>query len=592
MRTPLNAIIGFSELELYKDTAAISEETLSAFEKIYTSGVSLLGIINDILDISKIESGKFNLAPVTYDVSSMINDAVALNVVRIGSRPIEFILNIDENVPGKLWGDDLRVKQILNNLLSNAIKYTEKGSVELAITSERDDDAVWLICTVTDTGIGIPKDKLPELFHDYSQIGTNQNRKIESTGLGLAIAKRLAEFLNGTISVESEYGKGSVFTVRLKQQFVCNVPISKEVIESLKQLRYAVRKRNNTNKLLRLQIPYANVLVVDDVQSNLDIMRGMLKPYGLKVDCVNSGYKAIELVREAKVRYNAIFLDHMMPELDGVETAHVIRNEIGTEYAKNVPIIMLTANALIGNEEMFLKQGFQAFLSKPIDVTRLYAVINTWVRDKKLEERLGLTVAESAREDAASEKEIPAVSINGVDLQQAMSQFGTFDTYIEALDSYRVNTPPLLETLHNPNAETLVDFAITVHGIKGASYGICAAQIGKDAEALENAARAGELDFACGQVEPFILSTTQFIAEISGFLDSIKSRDVKPLKHAPDKALLEAMRTASERYDLDTMDTIIEELERFSYKEDGALVQWIREQINMSEFDKIHERLS
>jgi CheY-like chemotaxis protein len=406
------------------------------------------------------------------------------------------------------------------------------------------------------------------------------------------ITKRLLEVMNGTISVESEYEKGSTFTVRFKQQFVTDTPIGKTVVANLKQFRYTVRKRDRNTKLIHLYIPYARVLVVDDVQSNLDIARGMLKPYGLTVDCVTSGFEAIEVMREAKVTYNAIFMDHMMPEMDGIETARIIRNDIGTEYAKTVPIIMLTANALIGNEEMFLKEGFQAFLSKPIDIMRLYAVVNTWVRDKKQEEQLGITGDEYKDTTGESDFDISAVSIDGVDLQQVMVRFGGFDNYIETLASFAANTPLLLETLHNPTAETLAAYAITVHGIKGAGYGICAEQVGREAEALEHAAKAGDLKFVLEQTKSFISSTTQFIAGAARFLETIKPKNTKPVKNTPDTALLAAMRTAAENYDMDAMDKIIAELEQFTYEENDDLVQWLHEQINNSEFDRIIKKLS
>jgi hypothetical protein len=223
---------------------------------------------------------------------------------------------------------------------------------------------------------------------------------------------------------------------------------------------------------------------------------------------------------------------------------------------------------------------------------RLYAVVNTWVRDKKQENQLGITGEEYKDTAGESDFDISAVSIDGVDLQQVMVRFGGFDNYIETLASFVTNTPPLLEILRNPTAEILAAYAITVHGIKGASYGICAEQVGRDAESLERAAKAGDLKFVLEQTEPFVSSVTQFISGAAGFLDTIKSKNTKLVKHAPDTALLAIMRTAAENYDMDTMDKVIVELEQFTYEENDDLVQWLHEQINNSEFDRITKKLS
>jgi CheY-like chemotaxis protein len=191
--------------------------------------------------------------------------------------------------------------------------------------------------------------------------------------------------MDGTVTVESEYGKGSTFTVRIKQQWVNDIPIGPAVAENLKKHQYSANKRDRSSKLVRAHIPYARVLVVDDVPTNLDVAKGMMKPYGMHIDCVTSGPAAIDLIRDAANKYNAIFMDHMMPGMDGVEATRIIREEIGTEYARTVPIIALTANAIVGSEDMFLQNGFQAFLSKPIDIMRMDIIINHWVRDKKME---------------------------------------------------------------------------------------------------------------------------------------------------------------------------------------------------------------
>ena len=378
IRTPLNAVIGLGELTL--EDKSLPPEAASNLEKICGAGSTILSIVNDILDISKIESGKFEIYPARYETPSLINDIVTLNIVRIGEKPIDFRLVVDENLPTALYGDDLRIKRIFNNLLSNAFKYTHAGIVEWRISFEKEGDAAWLVSSVRDTGIGIKPEDMDKLFSDYNQVDMKSNRKIGGTGLGLAITRRLAEMMDGSVTVESEYGKGSTFSVRLRQTLVSGEPIGKVAAENLMHMRYSDSKRDRNAQLVRAKLPDARVLVVDDVVTNLDVVRGMMKPYEMKIDCAMGGRQAVEMIRAEKHRYDAIFMDHMMPEMDGMEATRIIREEIGTEYARSIPIIALTANAIVGTEEMFLKNGFQDFISKPIDMAQLDAVLRRWVK--------------------------------------------------------------------------------------------------------------------------------------------------------------------------------------------------------------------
>ncbi len=422
IRTPLNAVIGLSELTLgEKGLSAAVEANL---EKIYDAGATILSIINDILDIAKIESGKLELHPVRYDTPSLVNDIVALNVVRIGEKPVTFKLFVDENLPSMIYGDDLRVKQIFNNLLSNAFKYTNAGSVEWRLSYESDGADIWLVSDVRDTGIGIKPEDMRKLFSDYNQVDAQANRNVQGTGLGLAISRRLAELMDGGVTLESEYGKGSLFHIRLRQQSVSDTPIGKHVAENLMGLRYTLSKRRTDARPARLDLSYARVLVVDDIATNLDVVKGMLKPYGMKIDCVGSGSQAVDLIRAGSPRYSAVLMDHMMPGMDGIEATRVIRNEIGTAYARHIPIIALTANAIIGNEEMFLREGFQAFISKPINMAKLDAALRRFVRDKAREKEMSrapATVLETAAGRAGDVRFPPGdPTIPGVDTQRGI----------------------------------------------------------------------------------------------------------------------------------------------------------------------------
>jgi len=595
IRTPLNAVIGLSDLILSSDD--LDTENRYRLEQINNAGATLLGTVNDILDISKIESGKFELVPSRYDIPSMINDSVAQSIMQRGDKPVEFILNISEGLPANLYGDELRIKQILNNLLSNAFKYTLQGSVELSIRCERDGDDVWMIFKVIDTGIGIHAGDMKNLFTDYVQMSIESNRRVDGTGLGLSIANRLATLMGDPIVAESEYGVGSTFTVRIKQKYVTDEIIDPDVIESLKSLNYTDHKRQSIGLLSRISLPYARVLIVDDVITNLDVAKGLMKPYHMQIDCVTGGFEAIEAMHDERVRYNAIFMDHMMPGMDGIEATHKIR-EIGTDYAKNIPIIALTANAIVGNEEMFLNNGFQAFISKPIEIKRLDSVIRKWVRDKEQEK---LYVRDEADESPASvensavSKLLFERSVKGLNIKKGIKRFGGDSVaYTEVLQSYARNTPPLLEAVKDKSVfqERPADYITIIHGIKGSSYAIFAEKTGEFAESLENAAKDGDNKFVTANTLNFIESTKILINNINSLLEELNSLNLKQKKDKPDNKLLIKLREACLNYEMSIVDEAIAELEIYSYESDDGLVEWLRINAEQTNFDEIAEKLA
>jgi signal transduction histidine kinase/DNA-binding NarL/FixJ family response regulator len=599
MRTPLNAIIGLSELAL--NEGKLPNEEIINLEKIYSSGMTLLGIVNDLLDIAKIESGKLELIAVDYDVPSMINDTRSLNVLRIADKPIVFKLLVDETLPSRLNGDELRIKQIFNNLLSNACKYTREGTIEWTIGWERDgDDGVWLISSIRDSGIGIRPEDIGKLFADYNQVDTRSNRAIEGTGLGLSITRRLAEMMSGSVSVESVYGQGSTFVVRVWQKLVSDTPIGPMTAEALRGFRYSVNKRVRGKELIRVQMPYARVLVVDDVQTNLDVAKGIMKPYGMKVDCVTSGFEAVDLVRAGEPKYDAIFMDHMMPEMDGMETTRVIREEIDSDYARTIPIIALTANAIIGNEELFLQHGFQAFLTKPIDMMRMDSILRQWVRHKELELEHEPETPEKADGAASSANTVKHVDeiipqIDGIDWVAGLERFGGDESiYLSVIQSYRANTAHLLDRIREVSEQTLPDYAITIHGIKGSSYGVEARDVGKKAEELELAAKAGNIEFVLRNNPSFIEAAEALLsrlAALSGDAAPDDSEKEKESRHAPDEALLTKIEEAAADFKIDILEETMDALEAFKYETQAELIAWLREQVDRMEFAAIRERL-
>ncbi|MDR0311994.1 MAG: transporter substrate-binding domain-containing protein, partial [Treponema sp.] len=604
IRTPLNAIIGFSELELAADD--FTEESTENIERIHDSGMILLGIINDILDISKIESGKLELIPVEYDLPSLINDTINLNIGRIGNKPIEFRLFPDENLPARLFGDELRIKQILNNMLSNAFKYTKSGTVDLCITSERDGDNVWLECSVTDTGIGIKEKDLIKLFSDYNQVDTKSNRKIEGTGLGLSISRKMAEMMNGSITVKSEYGKGSVFTARIQQKSLDSKTIGKELAQKLSSFKYSVIRRTRDKNLVRAWIPYASVLVVDDMPTNLAVVRGIMKPYGLTVDCVTSGFEAIDRIRNETKKYNAVFMDHMMPEMDGIETVRIIREELGanSEYARTVPIIALTANAIVGNEEIFLNNGFQAFLTKPIDIVQMDKAINYWLRDKEQEKEQEEEKSEKKPEsneenklEASADPQVKTLidegeKVAGLNIKDGLSKIEwDWETWVEVAKSFVDSTPKLLETLKGSFSDDMPTYCTTVHGIKSVCLSLGASEAGVKAKELEDRSRAGDKAFVAENHENFIKAIEKLLEGLTELLTKISVEDNKPILSSPDSETLANIVEAAKNYNIRTLDDEIALLEAFNYLADADLVPWLRKQCDNSDFTAILERL-
>jgi len=591
IRTPLNAVIGLSDLVLQSDEW--NDENYYRLERINNAGTTLLGTVNDILDISKIESGKFELVPGTYDISSMINDAITQSILHRGEKHIEFVMNVCEDLPAQLYGDELRIKQILNNFLSNAFKYTMAGTVELTVSGVREGEVVWLTFIIRDTGIGIRQEDMVNLFSDYVQVDMSANRKIVGTGLGLSIAKRLIELMGGEIKAKSEYGKGSVFTVRLTQKYVNDDIIDPKVVENLKNLNYSDQKRRQFGEMIRISLPYARVLIVDDVITNLDVAKGLMKPYGMKIDCVTSGLEAIEAMLDSRVRYNAVFMDHMMPGMDGIEAAQRIR-EIESDYAKNIPIIALTANAIVGNEEMFLQNGFQSFISKPIEITHLDAVIREWVRDKE-QEKLHWYIEEQNPPAQNEEKNWQAMDkgVPGIKIEKGLSHFnGDKDAYLDVLRSYAKNTPPLLEASGQVDPNRLTEYATIVHGIKGSSSGICAEETAGIAKALENAALAEDYDYVAAHNESLTATARRLISDITFMLEEFDADNLKPKKDKPDSGTLDRLRQACINYEMSGVDAALEELEAFDYELNGELIAWLRENAELMNFDEIVERLS
>jgi len=612
MRTPLSAVIGLSGLTL--EMGGLGEETRENIEKISNAGESLLGIVNNILDITKIEDGKFEVLSVEYDTAEMINDVISQCLVYKGEKPVEFILNISESTRARLFGDDLKIKQILTNLLSNAFKYTKEGFVELKIdcTDQKPGKLICFNASVRDSGIGISPENVDVIFSDYLQFDLLTNRDIKGTGLGLPITKMIVDMMGGTIKVESEYGRGSVFSIMLPQEIVTDETIRYDTILNLKTFHYHSKKQKKYSRFTRTILPYAKVLVVDDVEINLDIAKGMLKPYKIQVDTVSSGQAAVEAVRSENVKYDAIFMDHMMPGMDGIEALRIIREEIGTEYAKNIPVIAFTANALSGNEEMFLSKGFQGFITKPVDIKRLDTVLKQLVHDEEKEKSLinqriivnGETILDirtgserrSGRKDRRKgfDRRRMEERIRGLDIYKALDRFnGDWSVLIQILKSFSFNTKPVVDSIREVTAENLPDYAIIVHGIKSSCRGISADDAADQAEALEKAAKAGFLEFVLEKNPELIKTIIKLINDLDSVFNDEQIVNAEKLKkEKPYKEALLNLKTACARFAVDEIESAMNEIDGFYYTSDEGLAAWLRENVQKMNYSEIAERLS
>ncbi|MCM1213015.1 MAG: DegV family EDD domain-containing protein [Lachnospiraceae bacterium] len=374
IRTPINTIIGLNEMTLRED---ISDEIAENAINIQNASKMLLTTINDILDLSKLESGKLEILPRQYEISSMFSDLVNLIWIRAHQKELEFKVDIDPEIPSMLYGDEVRIKQVVSNLLTNAVKYTESGSVTLTAKNERvAPDVILLRISVEDTGKGIRKDSLKDLFSSFKRVDEKENRNIEGTGLGLTISRQLIEMMGGTISVDSVYHKGSIFTIELKQRIVNSRPIG--VINFAAQKQMSQRERYKQSFIA----PDARILVVDDNAMNLMVAVKLLRDTKVQVDTAESGKECLKKTGESF--YHAILMDHMMPDMDGEATMKAVRNQT-RGFCQKTPVIALTANVMSHAEQVYQNMGFDGYLAKPINAALLEASLLKYLPQELIE---------------------------------------------------------------------------------------------------------------------------------------------------------------------------------------------------------------
>ncbi|GHU06561.1 hypothetical protein FACS1894158_13380 [Betaproteobacteria bacterium] len=663
IRTPMNAILGMSELILREDTSRIVREHA---ESVQNAGTNLLAIINNILDLSKIESGKMEIVKAKYEFSSLINDIISIVRMRIMDKPIRFVTNIDSKLPATLIGDEVRVRQILLNLLSNAIKYTHSGHIKLTITGTiNEDQTIALLFSVEDTGIGIHEQDIEKLFDSFSQFDRFKNSNVIGTGLGLAITKDLAIAMGGNVTVTSIYGIGSIFTVSLRQNISSAFtfaqvenPEDKRVLvfenrkayaESiawsfenlgvpcelgkLSELSGPERQWNDyafvfvamplldeANKLLQplspsptvvllaeygetttmpdLQVaampihtgslanilngvestaysakntlswkytaPAARLLIVDDIHTNLQVASGLLSPLETQIDTCMSGEEALHLVQEND--YDIVFMDHMMPGMDGMEATAAIRSLKGEKFRKMI-IVALTANAISGMREHFIANGFNDYLAKPIETKKLFGIINTWLpKEKRV---YGTKKPVSLIADGGNSE----VRIDGVDTASAISSMGSVDKYINVLATYcqdaRERLPVLENIPEDGDAAQLKLFITQVHALKSASRSIGAMELSVLAEELEHAGNDSNIQKIRDTLSAFRDGLLSLVQRIE---DALASRTAH-VGVIIDGGKILALKAALETENLKEAYALLDafELEQYDQQTTGAL---------------------
>jgi len=567
IRTPMNAILGITEIQLQEKSLPI--KTKEALERIYNSGDLLLGIINDILDLSKIEAGKMELHITQYDIPSLIHDTVKLNILRYENKPIEFKMIISEKTPLTLRGDELRIKQILNNLFSNAFKYTQEGQIELEISSERQNNNPNCIITfrVSDTGQGMTAEQVKKLGDKFNRFNLEANRKTEGTGLGMNITMNLIQLMKGSINIDSTPGMGSTFTVRLPQECVDDDVIGNVMAENLMNMNV-----NNTTKIRNAQItqefmPYGRVLIVDDVETNLYVARGLLAPYGISVDTAQSGFDAIDKIREG-ASYDVIFMDHMMPRMDGIEATKIIR-----DYGYKKSIVALTANALAGQAEIFLKNGFDDYISKPIDIRQLNSVLNKLIRDKQPEE-----VIKEARKQ---KNQLYAAGKHNIAVEPQLAEYFTRD----AKKAIRILTM-ICENKCRREADVSA-YIINVHSMKSALANVGENELSDEAAQLEQIGRDNNTELILSSMPAFLEKLKKVVEKFDAEEEeSAGFAGVKTIDFALLKENLNAIKTACASLDKKAAKTALSELKKMNYPAIKEQLSMIDEHLLHSDFDE------
>ena len=561
IRTPINAVLGMNEMIIREST---SDRITTYARNVESAGKNLLSIINDILDFSKIEAGKMEIAESDYRLSSVLNDVTNMIVFKARQKDLEFSVNVDEELPDGLYGDEVRVRQVVTNVLNNAVKYTHEGSVSLSVSGStaHDEDGratVSLVFRITDTGIGIKEEDLPKLFKKFERIDLVQNNTVEGTGLGLSITQNLLQLMNGRIEVESEYGKGSTFIIYLPQKVMSDEPIG-NFHEKFARYVHTMRAYQESFKA-----PDANILVVDDTDMNLTVIEGLLAKTDIRLDTASGGHEALAMTRGKK--YDLILMDQRMPIMDGTQTMKAIRAQ-SDGMNLDTPIICLTADAVSGARNKYLAEGFTDYLSKPVEAASLEAALIKYLPHEKIL----LQEGESQEEESQHERTA---------LEEFYSQAEGL-SYFEALKNC-ANEAILTKTLQqfwnsiNNNLRDIESFwhegdiknyTIKVHALKSSARLIGAMGLSKQAAYLEDCGNNNDTA-SIDDLTPELLSSYRKCQSVLAPLYAVD--DSKELI-SPERLheAYEAVKEFAAMFDSDSIDGIMDMLRAYRMPENES----------------------
>ena len=560
IRTPINAILGMDEMILRE----CKDETILEYaENIRMAGNNLLGLVNDILDFSKIEAGKLDIIPVEYALSSLLNDLVNMTQGRAEKKGLRFVVQVPEDIPSILFGDEIRIKQVVTNILTNAVKYTEEGSVTLSVDYERQaGDAILLKVGVRDTGIGIKEEDIQKLFNAFERIEEKRNRAIEGTGLGMNITQRLLDLMGSRLEVSSVYGEGSVFSFAVEQKVM-----NWDAMGNFEDAYHRMMAKRTAYKE-SFTAPEAKVLVVDDTVMNITVVKGLLKQTRVQIDAAESGYECLHMV--TKEHYDIIFLDHRMPGIDGIETLQRMKELPGNLNA-DTPVISLTANAVSGARSMYIEAGFQDYLTKPIHSAQLEALMVKYLPPEKV-------VLENAPADAGTgEREdtsLPAWlrEVEGLDTEEGVLHCGTTETYLGALTVFAEAILSGAEEIEAYFArKDWKSYTVKVHALKSTARIIGAKELSERARRLEDAGNGGYREEIAQNTPDMLALYRSYAEKLSPLIAPKTPEEEKPLMDAAElRDAFETMKEVAAAFDYDSLKFVLDSLAEYRLPEEAA----------------------
>ena len=556
IRTPMNSIVGITEILLRSRHSPKEQEYLL---NIQSSGRVLLTIINDVLDCSKMEAGKMQLFDEPYDTCSLFHDLRISMENRIGHSGLELIYDIDQDIPCKLKGDMGRIRQVIINLVNNAIKYTEKGSVRFSVhVRQKNTDKVMLYYEVADTGIGIRKEDQKILFDAFQRVEMDRNRYVEGTGLGLTISQNLVNMMGGVIEVESEYGKGSRFFFTIEQTIIDPTPVS--------AVNYNGQKDNVTEKEAECLFiaPEAHILLVDDNELNLVVAKELLKPLRMQIDTAENGLQAVKMVRGSQ--YDLVLMDHMMPVMDGIVATKTIR-ELPDEKYKKLPIIALTANAMVDARKEFLNAGMNGFVAKPIDFTRICNQLKLWLPKELVQEVPGEEAKQLLMNDISDSEIQPENPETGFSFEEGVKHCGSKAALMKTIRIFYRTIDSKANKIEQCLKEGLIsDYVIEVHALKSSALLIGAVPLSEAAKELEDYGKQGKTE-VLEEKTPDVLTLYR---DLKNILRPYAEKEEDAKKEFSDGEWITALQQIHqciEQFDLDGVDQIMEQLEEYQVPE-------------------------